>query len=228
MSQPPYGSRPTRERDALAPLGVLVDAIFALIVAFAFFCAVVSVLHLFGKAENAGVLQFSDHVCVEADSFMTGSDGDATGESLAKPGSSVQSSGTMFCTTHPSWAMQWAASIGPILGLILLGGGCLLARRAIQIARRDGIFTAEPARMLRALGWFLIGMAIIGPIGTDIGNGIFIASAAAPRLDLTWTLEVASIGGPDWAPLILGICALTFSRVLRRGVVLQDEAALTI
>jgi len=220
--------KPTRERDPLAPLTVLVDAIFALIVTFALFCVVITVLHLFGKAENAGVLRFSDHVCVEADSFMTGSEGDATGEPLAKPGSSVQSSGTMFCTTHPSWAMQWAASIGPILGLILLGGGCLLARRAIQVARRDGIFTAEPARMLRALGWFLIGMAIIGPIGTDIGNGIFIASAAAPTLDLTWTLEVASIGGPDWAPLILGICALTFSRVMRRGVALQDEAALTI
>lgn len=228
MSQALHGSKPTREREPLAPLSVLVDALFALTVAFALFCVVITVLHLFGKAENAGVLRFSDHVCVESDSFMTGSDGDATGEPLAKPGSSVQSSGTMFCTTHPSWAMQWAASIGPILGLILLGGGCLLARRAIQVARRDGIFTAEPARMLRTLGWFLIAMAIIGPIGSDIGNGIFIASAAAPMLDLMWTLEVASIGGPDWAPFILGISALTFSRVMRRGVVLQDEAALTI
>ena len=228
MSQHPRGSKPTREREPLAPLSTLVDAIFALTVAFTLFFAVITVLHLFGKAENSGVLNFNDHVCVEADSFMTGSEGDASGEPLAKPGSSVQSSGTMFCTTHPNWAMQWAASIGPILGLVLLVGGCLLARRTIKVARRDGIFTAEPARVLRTLGWFLITMAIIGPIGTDIGNGIFIASAAAPSLDLAWTLEVASVGGPDWAPLILGVCALTFSRVMHRGVALQDEVALTI
>ncbi|MER7558363.1 DUF2975 domain-containing protein [Nocardioides sp. NPDC126508] len=228
MAQPSLGSKPTRERDPLAPLSTLVDVLFALTVTFALFCAVVTVLHLFGKAENSGVFSFADHVCVDAKSFMAGADSDPSGAPLAKPGSSVQPSGTMFCTTHPSWAMQWAASIGQIIGLVLIAGGCLLSRRAINVARRDGLFTSGPANLLRTLGWFLIAMSIIGPVGTDIGNGIFIASAAAPMLERTWTSEVANIGGPDWAPLILGLCALTLSRVMRRGVALQEEVDLTV
>ncbi|EGD44610.1 hypothetical protein NBCG_01030 [Nocardioidaceae bacterium Broad-1] len=228
MSQTARDPRPGRERDPLAPLSTMVDLIFALIVAFALFSVVVVVLHLFGKAENAGVLSFSDHLCVESDSFMTGTDGDPPAEPLTKPGSNVQSSGTMFCTRNPSWAMQWAASTGGLLDVVLLAGAGLLARRAIKLARRDGIFTARPARMLRTLGWFLIAMAIIGPIGTDIGNGIFISSAAAPVLDLTWASEVASIGGPNWTSLFLGLCALTFSRVMNRGMTLQEEVDLTV
>lgn len=228
MSQPAHDPRSGRERDPLAPLSTLVDVIVALIVAFALLSAVVMVLHLFGKAENARVLSFSDHLCVESDSFMTGTDGEPPAEPLTKPGSNVQSSGTMFCTRNPSWVIQWAASTGGLLDVVLLAGAGLLARRAINLARRDGIFTARPAKMVRTLGWFLIAMTIIGPIGTDIGNGIFISSAAAPVLDLTWASEVASIGGPDWTPLFLGVCALTFSRVMRRGVALQEEADLTV
>ncbi|GGU42453.1 DUF2975 domain-containing protein [Nocardioides albus] len=216
-------------RDPLAPLSTLVDVVFALIVTFALFSAVVTGLHLFGKADGAQLFSFSDHVCVEAESFMASvGEDDAPAEPLAKPGSSLQTSGTMFCTQNPSWAMQWAASVGSILSMMLLIGACLLARRVIRAARRDGIFTAVPAKLTRTLGWFLIAMAFIAPVGTDIGNGIFMASAAAPVLELAWTMEVTSIGGPDWTPLILGICALTFSRVMYRGAALQDDVALTI
>lgn len=228
MSQPAHDPRPARQRDPLAPLSTLVDLIFALIVVFALFSAVIPILHMFGKAENAGVLSFSNHLCVESNSFMTDTGDEPRPEPLTEPGSNIQSSGTMFCTRNPSWAMQWAASTGGLLDVALLAGAGLLARRAIRLARRDGIFTARPARMVRTLGWFLIAMAIIGPVGTDIGNGIFISSAAAPALDLTWASEVASIGGPDWAPLILGICALTFSRVMSRGMALQEEVDLTV
>ncbi len=228
MSHPTRDPRPARERDPLAPLSALVDLIFALIVVFALFSAVIMVLHLFGKAENAGVLSFSNHLCVESDSFMTDTGGEPPAEPLTKPGSNVQPSGTMFCTRNPSWAMQWAASTGGLLDVVLLAGAGLLARRAIKLARRDGIFTARPASMVRTLGWFLIAMAIIGPVGTDIGNGIFISSAAAPVLDLTWASEVASNGGPDWTPLFLGVCALTFSRVMSRGMMLQEEVDLTV
>jgi hypothetical protein len=228
MSRPARADKPADERDPLAPLSVLVDLTFALIVAFVVFGTVVTILHMFGKAENSGLYSFSSHVCVESDSFMIDTGGEPSVESYARPGSSVQTSGTMFCTQNPSWAMQWAASAGSIFGTGLLLGACLLARRAIKTARQDGIFTAKPARMLRTLGWFLIAMSVIGPIGADIGNGIFIASAAAPALEREWTSEVASIGGPDWAPLVLGICALTFSRVMHRGVSLQEEVALTV
>lgn len=228
MWRPPRDKRPASEHDPLAPLSALVDVIFALTAAFALFGAMITVLHLFDRYEHAGVLSFSEHVCVGSHSFMAGGDGDSPPERMAEQGSTIQSSGTMFCMSDPNWAMQWAASTGAILGITLVLGACLLTRRTVKAARRDGLFTARPAKLLRALGWFLIAMSIIGPIGTDIGDGIFIAGAATAETGLTWTSEVARIGGPDWAPLILGVCALTFSRVMRRGVALQDEVALTV
>lgn len=215
------------ERDPLAPLSTLVDAVSALIVAFALFAVVVSGLHLFGKADGAHMFSFSDDVCVETDSIIVDTGEELGTEPHTKPGSRTLSSGTTFCTKDPSWTMQLAASAGGILGTVLLLGACLIARRFIRIARREGIFTAGPARLMRALGWFLIAMAIIGPVGTNIGDGIFIASAAGPDLDQTWSSQVGS-STPDWSPLILGVCALTFSRVMRRGVSLQEEVALTI
>ncbi|OIJ24140.1 DUF2975 domain-containing protein [Nocardioides luteus] len=225
MARPSHDERPTSERDALTPLSTLVDVIFMFLVVSVLFLATLVTLNLFGIGDGASFFEFSEDVCVESDSFMVGDDEPPAG-TYTKPGSRIMTSGSTFCTHRPSWATQLAASAGGILGATLLFGACLLARRIIKVARRDGIFARKPAASMRTLGWFLLAMSIIVPVGNDIGSSIFIASAAAPELDLTWSTGVGI--EPDWSPLILGICALTFSRVMRRGASLQEEVALTI
>jgi hypothetical protein len=228
MSQPPHGSKPTRERDPLAPLDTLVGWLFALVVAFVLFGTAITTLHAFGKHENASVLAFSNDVCVDAGSFLTGDISGSSRDDLVKPGSRVQPTGTTFCTKDPSWALQFAASTGALLGLALALGACLLARQVIRSARRDGLFTTSAASWMRALGWFLIAGSVVISVGAEIGNGIFIAAAAAPETGLTWSSELRSVPGLDWTSLILGVCAITAGRVIRRGVSLQQDVDLTV
>lgn len=228
MPQPPHDSKSTRERDPLAPLSTLVDLLFGLTVAFALFAVAITVMHATGRWENTSVYEFSQDVCVESDGFMAGSEEEPTNASYVEPGSRMFSSGTTFCTRDPSLALQVAASTEGLLSTALLVGACILARRTIRAARLEGLFTARPARLLRTLGWFLIAMSVIGPLGADIGNGIFLADVTTSETGLTWTSSLNTILGPDWTPLILGIVAITCGRVMSRGTKLQEEVDLTV
>ncbi len=221
-------ARTTAERDPLGPLDTLVSLLLAVAVAFALFAAVITVMHALGKSENTSVYSFSKDVCVESDNFTAGSEEEPPVAPYAEPGSRMFSSGTTFCTKNPSLALQLAASTEGLLSTVLLVGACLLARRTIRAARREGLFSARPARLLRTLGWFLIAMSVIGPLGADVGNGIFLAAATTSETGLTWTSSLNSIAGPDWTPLILGVVAITCGRVMSRGMALQEEVDLTV
>jgi hypothetical protein len=185
-------------------------------------------MHAIGKWEDGSVYSFSKDVCVESDNFMAGYDGEGQTASYVEPGSRMFSSGTTFCTKNPSLALQFAASTAGLLDTVLLVGSCLLARRTIRAARLEGLFTARPARLLRTLGWFLIVMSVLGPLGADLGKGFFLAHVTTSETGLTWTSSLSTIVAPAWTPLILGIVAITCGRVMSRAVRLQEEVDLTV
>lgn len=226
MSRPPRARTSRAARDPLAPLDTLAGLFLGMSIAFLLIAAAVTVLHATGKAESTTVYSFGRDVCIESDVFGTGED--PPNNPYTEPGSRLIGLDSTFCTEDPSRSMQLAASTEGILWTLLILGGALLTRRVIRTARRDNLFSSAAARQMRTLGWFLIAMSIIGPLGADLGNGIFIASASTAETGLTWTSELRSIAGPDWAPLVLGICAITFGRVMSRGASLQEDVALTV
>lgn len=228
MSRPPRTRTSRADSDPLAPLDTVAGLFLALSIAFLLFAAVITVFHAAGKAEYTTVYSFGRDVCIETDAFATDLGENPPSNPYTEPGSRLIGTDSMFCTKEPSWPMQLAASAEGILGTLLTLGGALLTRRVIRTARRDNVFAAAAARQMRTLGWFLIAMSIVGPIGADLGNGIFIASAATAETGLTWASEFRNISGPDWTPLILGICAITFGRVMNRGGSLQEDVAFTV
>ena len=128
------------------------------------------------------------------------------------------------CDQAPSAAVKVAESAGRGAELALFAGFLLLARRLIRSARRDGLFTAQVAARTRTLGWFLL----LGPLAAAAlhatADGIVLSSAIH---DVGWSTGLRTADVP-LTLVVVGLGVLTVSRMMRRAVMLQDEADATI
>lgn len=112
-----------------------------------------------------------------------------------------------------------------MLQLLLAVGGSLLVVRLIRTANKVGLFAAEAARCTRELGWFLVVMSLVWPIGGRAGIG-FVVAGAIPQQH--WWSQI-TYGIPiSFAVLLTGLGVLSFARILRLAVPLQTEADLTV
>lgn len=219
--------------DPFAPIEVAVDAILALL-GFTLLLGVglLGVSALAGERSDATLTFFSfeETVCVTADAGPIGTM--ATDPVPGRPAfPSTTSRGTTstdsyrVCVAHASLGEQVAASAEGLLSLALTIGVALLIRSAIRTARRDGLFTDRTARAVRRLGWVLIVASVLVPVATKIGIGVVVAAAVA---DQGWAAQLATGTAPSFPLLLTGLGVLSFARILRLAVPLQEEVALTV
>jgi Ni/Fe-hydrogenase subunit HybB-like protein len=103
-------------------------------------------------------------------------------------------------------------------------GSLLLIRRVIRKARRVGLFTEATAARTRHLGWFLLVMTGLWPFVAAAGRGVVVAAAVR---DESWTDQLLS-PGISIALVVVSFGVLTFARILRRAVPLQDDVNATV
>jgi hypothetical protein len=129
-----------------------------------------------------------------------------------------------ICDRHPSLGVKAASvvSIGLDLGLLL--GFLWLTRRLVRIVRSQRLFTPAAAACARALGWFLLLGSVAVAMAGSVARGIVISSAVD---DVSWTDGLRDFDMP-WTVIIAGVGVLSFSRVLRQAVELQDDVDTTI
>ncbi len=141
-----------------------------------------------------------------------------------RPGGSVVEESFNVCVRHPSWAQQLAASADGLASMVFLIGSGVLILRAIRRARRDGLFTIAVAHSLRLLGWFLLAMSLLVPICRALGSGVIVAAAIEGQ---EWW---GQLGGalPSFIVLLVGLGVITFARIMRLTVPLQEEVTLTV
>lgn len=219
-------------QDPFAPIEGAVTAMLALVVAsFVVGLVVVAGQRLTGGSGELQLFEFERHVCVSADAGPIGVESrDATPGHEAFPHTSARGSAAtqsyQVCVDHASFGEQLAGSAGGLLSAgTFLGTGVLL-RGLIGRARRQGLFTAPTAGATRRLGWFLVVMSVAVPVGSRLGTGVVVA-AAVP--DQRWWSQAASGFLPaSLAVLLAGLGVLSFARILRLAVPLQEEAALTV
>lgn len=128
------------------------------------------------------------------------------------------------CLTDATVPQRIAAALGPVGGLLLLLGMTWLVLRAAGAGRRRGLFTPELAARTRQLGWFLLAMALIHPLVAAAGEGIVLAAAIRGYSPLT------ALGHPDLSAgtVFVALGVLSFARILRRAVPLQEEVDTTV
>lgn len=134
------------------------------------------------------------------------------------------SSGLSLCTSDTSLRSQILASGRDLVDDAMLLGSTVMILALIRSARRRGLFSPATASWARRLGWFLLAGSILGPLLAALTRWAFV-HRLAPDYSLIGSLLAPGI---MWTVLITGAGVLTFARVLRVAVPLQEDAELTI
>ncbi len=117
---------------------------------------------------------------------------------------------------------------GPLLWATVL----LMIWQLVREAQRNGPFTARTAAIMWRLGLVvLIGAAIAGAIrelGSDLLVRTLMANPPYPGLGMPLDVVYGALRALLPVPLLAGAALLSFARVTRAGVVLDEEVKATV
>jgi len=129
------------------------------------------------------------------------------------------------CTAHPTTgqALAFAVTLLP-LDLLRIGALYLLMRLA-RAAARDGAYTTQAARLVAALGWWLLA-----------GGLAATAAQALARVNLLAQLVTGPVSWGQWPaawsvswPVFwFGLGLIIFARVMRAGAVMRADLEGTV
>ncbi len=117
-----------------------------------------------------------------------------------------------LCTAHPTagQALAFAVTLLP-LGLLRLGA-LYLAMRLARTAARDGVYTAQSARLLLILGWWLLAGGLVATVAEALARMNLLGQL------VTWHLDWAHWPSAWWCrgrSSGLGLGLIIFARIMR-------------
>lgn len=219
----------TKTKDPLLPL----ELVFWVLSRFMLLFLVVSVVLMpFRDVSIAGIND--PHVCRTVDTDVAlsppmSTDALSRALELVPPGGdfrhgSIHADATSVCLDDASLGTQVVGNADTVFRLLWFLGILLITLRMIKVARTDGLFTTGTARILRWLGWWVTLGSLFQSLLSQIADQRIVADALGT--DAAW-------GFPGWpsldpAVLLTGIGIITFARVMRQAVELQDDVDATI
>jgi hypothetical protein len=151
----------------------------------------------------------------------------------ARPGASLSVGGDVTaCARHASLG-QWALFLlTKVPELVLWACLLLLIWRLISEAARRGPFTPRAAATLWLLGWVVIAGSYVASALDHLGADLLTRTLMTPTTYYGAGIAVDVIFGPLKAllpvPALAGAALLTFARITRIGVALDDEIKATV
>lgn len=150
----------------------------------------------------------------------------------AQPGASLSAGGDVTaCALHPSFGQWVLYLLTKVPDLVLWGCVLLLIWRLISEAARRGPFTPRAAAIVWLLGWtVIVGSYIVGALD-HLGADLLTSALMTPATYGTGVVFDV-LFGPLKAllpvPALAGAALLTFARITKIGVVLDDEIKATV
>jgi hypothetical protein len=129
------------------------------------------------------------------------------------------------CAAHPTTGQALAAAIAALPIDLLRLGALYLAMRLARAAARDGVYTAQAARLLLTLGWWLLAGGLVATV-----------AEAFARLNLlgqlvTWPVNWAQwpvAWSVSWPVAWIGLGLIAFARIMRIGAGMRADLAGTV
>jgi hypothetical protein len=219
--------KPLRLRNRLEPLATVITWVFRFAVAATVLRLILALLGqgpLFG-AHIGGPSPSLPGVCLNVAQALLQHTGSGLSNSGLSPGVSAALNSANVCATHPtSWqALAYTVTLLPIDLLRL--GGLYLAQQLARTAAREGIYTAQAARLLLILGWWLLAGGLLATV-----------AEAFARLNLlgelvTWSIDWAQwpvAWSVDWPVAWIGLGLIIFARVMRIGADMRADLEGTV
>jgi hypothetical protein len=152
----------------------------------------------------------------------------------ARPGASVQVNGTIQACTgfHPAVTQRALYALTSLPSWLMWGAVVFLLVRLIILARREGPFTLPTAAVMRRLGWLIIlGTAVAALIEAVAQHELLGTMLTMPDSLMTFLFSsMFALPSNPMVPVaaLTGAALLTFARITRLGVAMDDEIKGTV
>jgi hypothetical protein len=219
--------KPLKPRNRLESLATVVTWAFWLAVVATALRVILALLGqgpLFG-AHIGGPSPSLPGVCLNAAQALLQHTGSGLSHSGLSPGVRATLNAANLCAAHPT-ARQALAFTVTLLPIDLFRLGALyLAARLARAAARDGVYTAQFARLLLILGWWLLAGGLVATV-----------TQAFARLNLlsqlvTWNVDWSQwpvAWYVDWPVVWIGLGLIAFARVMRIGADMRADLEGTV
>ena len=163
--------------------------------------------------------------CLTAPQALLQHAGSVLGHSGLSPGVRADWNTAIVCAAHPNARQALADTITALPVDLLRLGALYLAMRLARAAARDGVYTAEAARLLLILGWWLLAGGLVATV-----------TEAFARMDLlsqlvTWNVDWGQwpvAWSVSWPVVWIGLGLIIFARVMRIGVGMRADLEGTV
>jgi len=129
------------------------------------------------------------------------------------------------CAAHPTVRQALAGTV-TLLPIDLLRLGALyLAQRLARTAARDGVYTAQAARLLLILGWWLLAGGLVATVTEAFARMNLLGELVTWNVDWSQWPVAWSV---SWPVAWIGLGLITFARVMRIGAGMRADLEGTV
>ncbi len=209
--------------------------ILAIVVTWLFWLVVVAtvlrvILALFGQgpwfgAHVGGPGSSPTGVCLDAAPALLRHGGAGLGQSGLSPGVSASWNSASVCAARPGVRQNLAFTVTllPIDALRL--GAFYLAVRLARIAARDGVYTTQAARLLLALGWWLLAGGLVATTAEAFARLYLLGQLVTSHVDwgqwgVAWSVS--------WPVAWIGLGLIIFAWVMRTAADMRADLEGTV
>jgi hypothetical protein len=141
------------------------------------------------------------------------------------PGVGATWDSAFVCTAHPTGGQALAFAVA-LLPLDLLRLGALyLAMRLARTAARDGVHTAQAARLVLILGWWLLAGGLAATLAQTFARVNLLAQLVTWHVDWGQWPAAWSV---SWPVFWFGLGLIIFARIMRAGAVMRADLEGTV
>jgi len=204
--------KPVKPRNRLQPLATLVTWVFWFAVLATGIRVILALLGQHPWFVLGGPVGTPPAVCLEIAPPLLPHAGSGLSQSGLSPGVRATWNAASVCTAHPTARQALAFTVTLLPTDLLRLGTLYLAMRLARAAARDGVYTAQAARLVLILGWWLLAGELVAIFAEGFARVNLLGQLVTWHVD--WAHWPAS-WGVSWPAAWFGLGLIIFARVMR-------------
>jgi len=215
------------QRNRLEPLAKLVTWLFWVAVVAT---AVTVILALLGQgplfgAHIGGPSPALKGICLGAPQALLPHTVTGLGHSGLSAGVRATWNTANVCAAHPAFRQALASAITLLPIAVLRLGALYLALRLARTAASEGVYTAQTARLLLVLGWWLLAGGLVATLAEAFARLNLLSQLVTGTVDWAQWPVAWSV---SWPVAWIGAGLIIFARIMRIGAQMRADLEGTV